>query len=124
MPVAFRRKRLFFVSLCAIDSPGLTKAGLSSILYCSGAACSWSDSRGAAANESSPDRCPSCGLALFDPESRRSARACATSATWKGKRIAIEYRWAEGNFDRLPDHAAELVRRRVDVIFAAAAPCD
>jgi putative ABC transport system substrate-binding protein len=40
----------------------------------------------------------------------------------EGQTIAIEYRWAEGNFDRLPDLAAELVRLRVDVIFAAAAP--
>jgi putative tryptophan/tyrosine transport system substrate-binding protein len=29
---------------------------------------------------------------------------------------AIEYRWARGNNDRLPEFAADLVRRRVDVI--------
>ena len=33
MPVAFRRNRLFFVSLCVIDNPGWKKAGLSSILF-------------------------------------------------------------------------------------------
>ena len=38
----------------------------------------------------------------------------------EGQNLVIEYRWAEGNVERLPDLAAELVRRKVDVIVAPA----
>jgi putative ABC transport system substrate-binding protein len=34
----------------------------------------------------------------------------------EGRTIAIEYRWAEGRFDRSPALVAELVQRKVDVI--------
>jgi ABC-type uncharacterized transport system substrate-binding protein len=40
----------------------------------------------------------------------------------EGSNLAIEYRWAEGRFDRLPAMAAELVRRPVDLILAQAPP--
>ncbi len=36
----------------------------------------------------------------------------------EGKNLVLEYRFAEGNRDRLPDLAADLVRTHVDVIFA------
>jgi putative ABC transport system substrate-binding protein len=39
-----------------------------------------------------------------------------------GQNVAIEYRWAEDRHDRLPALAAELVGRKVDLIYAYATP--
>jgi putative ABC transport system substrate-binding protein len=38
----------------------------------------------------------------------------------EGQTVAIEYRWAEGRYDRFAEIAAELVRLKVDVIVTAA----
>jgi putative ABC transport system substrate-binding protein len=40
----------------------------------------------------------------------------------EGNNIVIEYRYAEGRLDRLPELAAELVRLNVDIIVARASP--
>jgi putative tryptophan/tyrosine transport system substrate-binding protein len=40
----------------------------------------------------------------------------------EGKNITIEFRWAEGNYDRLPELAEELVRLNVDVLVTYAVP--
>ena len=40
----------------------------------------------------------------------------------EGRNFTIEYRWAEGKYERLPGQAADLVRMNVDVIVAGGTP--
>ncbi len=77
---------------------------------------------GIRAEAQQPAKVPRIGFELDTPASALMARTEAFRQGLRelgyeeGKNIVIEWRFAEGKFDRLPELAAELVRLKVDVI--------
>jgi ABC-type uncharacterized transport system substrate-binding protein len=72
-----------------------------------------------------PKKVPLIGYLAADDAATESARAEAIRLALRergyieGQNIAIEYRYAEGKRDRVPELAAELVRLKVDIVVAA-----
>ena len=65
----------------------------------------------------------SSGSSTAAPHLREAFRQGLRELGWvEGQNIVIEYRFAEGRSERLPDLAAELIRLKVDIIVAATTP--
>jgi putative ABC transport system substrate-binding protein len=79
----------------------------------------------APAAQAQPKKVHRIGYLSAQDSARESARSQAIRLALRelgyieGQSIAIEYRYADGKFDRAPELAAELVRLKVDIIVAA-----
>jgi putative ABC transport system substrate-binding protein len=77
------------------------------------------------ASAQQPKKVPRLGYLSSQDPTRESARAEVIRLTLRnlgyieGQNIAVEYRYAEGKVDRLPELTAELVRLKVDIIVVA-----
>src|SRR6267142_239960 len=77
---------------------------------------------GARVEAQQPTKIPRIGILIAPSASSFSARVEAFRRRLRelgyveGKNIVIEYRYAEGKVERIPDLAAELIRLKVDVI--------
>ena len=87
-------------------------------LLIGGAAAAWP----LAARAQQAARLPRLGVLLLstpqaDPQMETARRALRDLGYVEGQNLAIEYRYAEGRPERLPDLAADLVRTKPDVLF-------
>jgi len=83
-----------------------------------GAAAAWP----VAARAQKTARMPRLGVLLYsapqdDPQARALQEGLRDLGYIDGQNISIEYRFAEGKVERLPDLAADLVRLKPDVLF-------
>jgi putative tryptophan/tyrosine transport system substrate-binding protein len=83
-----------------------------------GAAAAWP----LVARAQQPARMPRLGVLLYstqqeDPQARTLQEGLRDLGYIDGQNISIEYRFAEGKAERLPDLAADLVRLKPDVLF-------
>jgi putative ABC transport system substrate-binding protein len=53
----------------------------------------------------------------YAPMTAAFSKSLGEAGYFEDQNVRIEYRWAEGHLDRLPDLAADLVRREVSVMF-------
>jgi putative ABC transport system substrate-binding protein len=60
----------------------------------------------------------SASATAYEERLMRIGQGLAERGFTEGRNVAMDYRWAEGQVDRLPALAAELVSRRVNVIIA------
>jgi ABC-type uncharacterized transport system substrate-binding protein len=94
------------------------------ITFLGGAAASWP----LAAHAQQPSKPPTIGFIGSDSPDPYADRLRAfrlglkSTGFAEGQNVAVEYRWAEGRNDRLPELTADLVRRQVAVIVAPTTP--
>ena len=78
--------------------------------------------------QAQPEKMARVGILVAGPPTPEAAthkafRQALSERGWiEGRNLALDFRWADNRYDRLPTLAAELVTLKPDVIFAVAAP--